>query len=63
MLFDKDQRVGDVREEPPAGAISASVCLSVPQHASLPEAGPETPHAQGGGQDHGECCLRDSVGH
>lgn len=51
----QDQGVREVREEPAATAISASLGLQAPQHATLPEAGPEAPHAQGGDQDHGMC--------
>lgn len=35
-------------------AVAAWMCLTS-QHATLPEAGPQTKHAQGGGQDNGEC--------
>lgn len=36
-------------------AATTSLFRPASQHATLPEAGPQSPHAQGGGQNDGEC--------
>lgn len=58
LLVFWDQIDKEIQVDPAAISSSARLCLPAPQHATLPEAGPETPHAQRGGQNHGECSKK-----